>query len=170
MILKTKRLQLRDPIRTDIAALSQYHQDPRYLEHYDTKSDTTAIVEQAIDWANEAPRRNFQLIAETSSNVIGCVGLRTAFCRMGESEVGLEFHPDYWGNGFAQEALLAIIEFACSKNIHTIRAETKPTNLRAIRLMESASFRVQEETMNVVIMCLKTDLLTYDNSTREEFR
>ena len=154
MRLITERLILRDPVRSDIKNLSRYHRDERYLEHYSSVPDTDAIIDLAIKWTNDKPRRNYQLVVESGSDVIGCVGLRTEYCKLGEGEVGLEFNPDYWGRGYAREALLAIIEFAQSLKIQTLRAETKRNNQRAIKLMESESFKLQKEIKDDVVMYL----------------
>ena len=145
MELATARLVLREAEPDDARALESYQSDPRYREHYPENPDAQRIVELSRLWATDSPRLNYQLIITLGvrGRVIGCAGLRQAGYPPREAEVGIELDPEYWGAGYAREALASLIEFARS-NVGCTRlwALTTPTNVRAHRLVQGLGFSV----------------------------
>ena len=153
MCLNTDRLFLREATESDIASLRAYQSDGRYLEHYEKRPDASSIIQQALGWANESPRENYQYIVELdSSEVIGCAGLRTKGCESRTGEIGIEIDPNHWGNGFAHEVLEVLIESAKSLELRILRAETNRKNIRAQNLMRSHSFSIVEHKGNSIVM------------------
>ena len=145
MKLATSRLILREAEPDDAPALASYQSDPRYREHYPEIPDAQRIVQLARLWAIDSPRLNYQLIItlDPRGSIIGCAGLRQAGYPPREAEVGMELDPEYWGAGFAREALAALIEFARSKvGVRRLWALTTPTNVRAHRLVQGMGFSV----------------------------
>jgi [ribosomal protein S5]-alanine N-acetyltransferase len=141
--LATSRLILREAEPWDALALASYQGDPRYQEHYLESPDSQRIVQLARLWAAESPRLNYQLIITLGlgATVIGCAGLRQAGYPPREAEVGIELDPEYWGAGYAREALSALIEFARSQvGAQRLYALTTPTNVRAHRLLQAMGF------------------------------
>ncbi|KZL26956.1 Acetyltransferase (GNAT) family protein [Pseudovibrio sp. Ad37] len=52
-------------------------------------------------------------------------------------EVSYEFLPEYWGQGYAEEALNAFLPFAMQElNLTSLLAETQLQNIRSIRLLQ----------------------------------
>ena len=153
MLLSTPRLTLRDFEPADVASLASYHSDPRYLEHYDTPPDTEQIVSDAQAWAQELPRRNYQLATSLSprGGAIGSVGLRQQGWPDGEAEVGFELNPTHWGCGYGREALLGLLRHG-SRQLLVLRfwAVTAQSNTRAHRLLESLQFEKTESGTGVV--------------------
>ena len=149
MLVATARLTLREFEETDVAALRRYHADPRYLEHYEKRPDTSRIVELARVWEAETPRRNFQLIIALGSEgpVVGSVGLRSADHPRGEAEIGIEVHPSYWGCGYAGEALGELLRFGVHELALTrVLATTARSNFRMRRLLERLAFVEQSSS------------------------
>lgn len=147
MELSTERLRLRDAVRADAAALAAYQRDARYLSSYASPPDAARIVEQAIRWAEEHPRLDYQLIVERRGDgpPIGCAGLRRSGFPRGRAEIGIELAPDHWGVGYATEALSALIAFGVEHlAVEHLSAETRATNAAAVRLLHALHFtRVQ---------------------------
>lgn len=143
MILETSRLILRDPIEKDVASLSEYHADQRYLEHYTDAPDTKVMVKEAITWASEIPRLNYQLMValRSSKKVIGCVGLRQHGCARGAAEVGIELAPRYWGFGYASEAINELTQYGANTlGLNRLMSETSTNNMRAHKLLMQLGF------------------------------
>lgn len=147
MNLRTQRLELREAEEGDVAELSAYQADPRYLAHYDRKPDAAEIIGRARRWAMECPRVNIQLVVTLAdqSLAIGCAGMRGGGCAPGEAEVGIELDPAHWGKGYASEALRALITFAESTSVLVLHARTAPANKRAHRMLEAAGFSLVGE-------------------------
>jgi [ribosomal protein S5]-alanine N-acetyltransferase len=148
--LATSRLVLREAEPDDALALAAYQSDPRYREHYPESPgaqseilDAQRIVQLARLWATDLPRLNYQLIITLGpgGTVIGCAGLRQAGYPPGEAEVGIELDAEYWGAGYAREALVALVELARSQvGAQRLWALTAPTNVRAHRLVQGMGF------------------------------
>ena len=134
---------LREFEADDAIVMQTYQEDPRFLEHYETKPDARFIIEKSLEWSNQIPRRNFQLAICPIGNdrLIGTVGLRSAAYPDGEAEVGFALDPKSWGKGFAREAVTAMIQFAIQNGITKVHAITNPSNTAAITLVESLGFR-----------------------------
>ncbi len=148
MLIQTERLCLRDPVESDLPRITSYQSDTRYLEHYLKPPDSKLILGLAMEWASEKPRKNYQLIisSKVKSEAIGSIGLRTSNSAVGEAEVGIEIDPNHWGNGFASEALVGIIDLAKSIHIRRLQAITNENNTRAMALLKTAGFYLDKVT------------------------
>lgn len=150
IILPTKRLSLRDFIASDVAALRRYQTNPKYLEHYDVQPNAKKIIDAATIWAEEKPRRNYQLAIclKSSDEVIGSIGIRTANYPKGEAELGVEVDPAHWRSGFALESSAEILSFAMSIDIIKLHSITNVTNIRSQALLQKIGFTQDRERGN----------------------
>jgi len=59
-------------------------------------------------------------------------------------EVSYIFHPKYWGNGYAKESVLSLLDF-CKKELKLKRivSETQTANTNSCRLLESLGYKVE---------------------------
>ena len=79
------------------------------------------------------------------SRLIGTCGFNSWSQPMRSTVIGYDLHPDFWGNGYAREAVEAIIEWAFAGNlpcgaIHRIQADTVPGNVASEKLLRSLGF------------------------------
>ena len=101
MIIRTRRLLLRDFVEHDRAAFVAYQMDPRYRRLYDFGDDDGRAHELFglfIDWQRE-PRENFQLgiFDAATGRLHGSAGLRRRGAEAGSAVLGIELAPDDWG-------------------------------------------------------------------------
>lgn len=60
----------------------------------------------------------------------------------GIAEIGYGLLPEYWGKGFAAEAVKAMAEWAFHQpGVRALEAETEPGNLASQRVLAKAGFR-----------------------------
>jgi [ribosomal protein S5]-alanine N-acetyltransferase len=81
--------------------------------------------------------------AQNPSALVGTICLWNLERDKGIAEIGYELLPDYQGNGFAQEALRAVIDYAFSIDFTTITACLNAENAPSIRLLERNNFKKQ---------------------------
>jgi ribosomal-protein-alanine N-acetyltransferase len=127
----------------DSAALARYQGDARYLEHYRQPPDARAIVDSAIAWSAQVPRRNYQLAIARSERdlAIGCIGLRCLDQPEGLAEFGCELDPELWGYGLTGEAATTLIDFGRRElRLKTVVARCAPANVRVHRLLVRLGF------------------------------
>ncbi len=83
------------------------------------------------------PDLNTYLVFDHEDTVIGLGGIHTG------TEIGFILHPDFWGQGFATEAVQAVIEHVwASTDLPQITADADPRNFRSIGLLTRLEFRV----------------------------
>ncbi|MFT7653371.1 MAG: ribosomal-protein-alanine N-acetyltransferase [Candidatus Azotimanducaceae bacterium] len=171
-VLHSERITAREFRLTDITYLRHYHANPLYLEHYDTPPDTEHIVQTAIAWSAELPRSNFQLAIclKNSDEPIGSIGLRGKGYLRNEAEIGIEVDPNHWGQGIAHEALGLVFDFAKSLGVVKLHSNTKVTNKRAQRLIESFGFSKYDAVGQSEIFSVSVNSPKANNTTRSLFR
>ena len=153
MLLKTKRLALRELREEDEEALARYQGDRRYLEHYVQLPDARAIVASAMSWAKQSPRQNYQLAIAWSepSPAVGCIGLRCLGQASGTAEFGCELDPALWGRGLAHEASSALLDFGFGDlSLIRVVASTAAGNRRVHALLTKLRFAPEGETDRVL--------------------
>jgi RimJ/RimL family protein N-acetyltransferase len=103
MELTEGRVLLREFVDKDVGALLAIHADPRLLRYYApelaTLDHARMLVDTFMKWANEQPRRNFQLaiIERDSNTLLGSCGVRRLGCLKGQAEFGIGIDANWWG-------------------------------------------------------------------------
>ncbi len=149
--LESNRLILRDFIESDKQAVFDYQSNPEYLKYYASKTrtqdETYDLVKRFITWQSEKPRIKFQLaiILKVENKLIGNCGIRKNNAASTEAELGCELDPQYWGQGFAFEAVSRILKYAFENlKLQQSWVTTNPKNLTAIKLVEKLHFHYEE--------------------------
>jgi RimJ/RimL family protein N-acetyltransferase len=152
MVITTDRLYLRECVTDDWRTMLRYQSDPRYLRYYPWEQrnteDVQALVLRFLAWQQEEPRTKYQLaiVLQTDERVsgplIGTCGLRKPYIEATEAEIGCELDPDYWGQGYAAEALRAMLRFGFGDlHLHRIWASCIAENRAALHLVERLGMR-----------------------------
>ncbi len=148
MILKTERLLLREFVPDDWRAVYAYQNDPRYLEFYEwehrSEQDVKSFVQRFIDQQHDSPRVKFQLaiVLQTNNKLIGNVGIRKREVKAYNAELGYELDPREWNNGYATEAVTAMLKFAFEQlRLHRVMARAIANNSNSVRLLEKLGMR-----------------------------
>jgi RimJ/RimL family protein N-acetyltransferase len=130
MIIRTKRLLLREFNYHDWKETLEYQTNSKYLRYYPwTERDEQSVrefVQRFIEWQNEQPRKKFQFAVTYSEQqrLIGNCGIRMESHGDTEADIGYEFAPDFWGKGYATEAAQAIVSFGFRElKLHRIWAQ-----------------------------------------------
>lgn len=142
-----ERVLLREFADDDVDALLAVHADPQVMRYYDpevgTREHARSLVTMFIDWANESPRRNFQLaIVESSTGrLVGSCGVRAKGCPPGEAEFGIGIGSAWWGRGIAYEAAKLVLDFGFFElGLQTIRGVTVAENEGVTRFVTRLGF------------------------------
>ena len=62
-----------------------------------------------------------------------------------EQEISYQFVPEVWGQGYAKEAIQAVLVFLSEQGtLESIIAETQKKNIRSCRLLEALGFKKRE--------------------------
>lgn len=148
MEILTPRLTLRSARPDDLEAMHAVLSDPRATRWWSTPPHES--LDQTATWlegmiANGPDQPDF--VIERDGRVIGKAG----FWRL--PDVGYILHPDYWGQGFAAEAVGAAVDHVfATRDLDELTADVDPENAASIRLLERLGFvrtGYAERTWNV---------------------
>ncbi|MGH8563848.1 MAG: GNAT family N-acetyltransferase [Gammaproteobacteria bacterium] len=147
MEIITERLILREFTERDLPALVAYRADPRYAEFWPEErlhDHAAELVRTFRRWADERPRRNYQLAVapfQTPDEVIGTCGVRAEGLEAGMAAFGIELAPKRWGLGYATEAARAILSFGFRElGLQEVRGVSVTENSRVIEMAPRLGF------------------------------
>ena len=145
MILETERLILRPWREADAPTLFKYASDPRvgpwcgWKPHQDVADSLDVLRKVLIDehaWA---------VTLKGNDEPIGCISVffsknsRPA----GEPEIGYWLGVPFWGNGYAPEAVLAVVESVFLEGHRNVWCAHFEENDRSRRVIEKCGFIYQ---------------------------
>jgi len=140
-VLETKRLAMRAPRLEDAKTVAALANDRRIAEnvaripHPYKQSD----AENFISGANKAGGEAVFLITLRDETIIGACGILN---QDGTPELGYWLGVPYWGNGYATEALHAVIDYAFTDLAHdALQAGSRVTNPASRRVLEKCGFQ-----------------------------
>ncbi|QNA93999.1 GNAT family N-acetyltransferase [Microbacterium sp. Se63.02b] len=147
--IRTERLLLRPIAPTDAAAMHAYKSDPDSVRYVPYAPLDLAAVEQRIatTWANTRFTQEGDAVClavehRASGELVGDVVLfwRSESDRTGE--VGYIFDPRFAGQGFAGEAVAALLALGFDGlGLHRIVARIDERNIGSARVVERLGFR-----------------------------
>ncbi|MEM9919663.1 MAG: GNAT family protein [Bacteroidota bacterium] len=147
MLLKTQRLHIRPIQLEDAKAVFAYRSDAIANKYQSwvpqSLAEVTAFIKRNPTQFN-LPKTWFQLVLthKISHEILGDIGLHFIDEQGQQAEIGCTLDKKFQSQGYATEALKAIIDhlFSILKK-HRITASIDPNNTKSIRLMERLGFR-----------------------------
>jgi len=128
------------------------HENPRYTKKYISYIQSAYRNENFYDFA---------LVDRQSGKMIGTCGFTSFDLQNNSAEVGYVLHPDFWGRGFAKEALLRLMAFGFAElRLHRMTARIMTQNEASKRVAEKCGMR-REATL-VEAMLIKGNFETID--------
>ena len=139
LTLRTGRLLLRRPRAEDVAAMHAILSDAEAMRYWSTLPHAQLAESEAwIAATMQAIERGEcdDFFVERDGQLIGKAGLWNG------DEIGFLFSPTVWGQGYAREALDAVIAHAFGAGGRSqIRADVDPRNDRCLQLLTGLGFR-----------------------------
>jgi RimJ/RimL family protein N-acetyltransferase len=152
MILKTPNLILRPWREKDAECLYHFAKNPKIgpiagWPPHESVEDSLNIIKTVF-----SKRETYAIIRDDIP--IGCVGLlfhpdTNHWWGEGSAELGYWIAEEYWGNGYAAEASLPLIERAFDElDVNVIYASYRCENAQSKRVLEKLGFRYYSELTN----------------------
>ena len=116
MVLETERLILREYTLSDYDSLYEILSDPETMQHYPKPYDANGVT-RWLNWSlDNYQKYGFGLWAIERKNTgefIGDCGITMQIIDGEElPEIGYHIHKDYWRQGYAKEAAIAVRDWA----------------------------------------------------------
>jgi RimJ/RimL family protein N-acetyltransferase len=137
--LSTPRLRLRRATPADLEAFHAILSDPRAMTYWSTLPHET--LDQTHDWLagmiDTPTALGDDFVIERDGRAIGKAGCWRL------PDIGYILHPDAWGQGYAVEALSAVIAHLLARpDVTRLTADVDPRNDASLRLLAKLGFAV----------------------------
>ena len=136
-IIATERLVLRRFRAEDASAFHEIMSNAKVMRYWSTPPhECLAETERWIAATIEAVRsgRGDDFVVVHDGKIIGKAGL------WADNELGMIFAPSVWGQGYAREAVAAVIARAFESGLNAITADVDPRNVLSLRLLRKLGF------------------------------
>ena len=145
--INASRVSLRELRDEDVCSLFAIFSDPEVMRYWSTLP--LANMEEAhtmlVDIRGHFQERTFfkwGITRNIDDLVIGTCTLFHVELDNRRAEIGYALGREYWGNGYMQEALHALINFSFKEmNMHRIEADVDPRNAASIKTLERLGFQ-----------------------------
>lgn len=148
MDLQTRRLILRDYTPDDWPAVDAYTSDPQVVQYLSFGPTTPEQTREHLQWsiaaAAEQPRSIYELavVLRAGQKLIGTATLQVDHRERRQAYFSYLFHREYWGQGFATEAMRRLVHFGFTElRLHRIADDCDARNLASARVMEKLGMR-----------------------------
>jgi [ribosomal protein S5]-alanine N-acetyltransferase len=168
--IETARLILRPPQMSDAATMfDRYASDPevtRFLgwPRHRTVRDTEAFLRFSAQEWDRWPAGPYLITLRSGGQLLGSTGF--GFQAPHEAVTGYVLATDAWGNGYATEALTALIAVAARIGVTRLYALCHPAHRPSRRVLEKCGFVRDTSTRQVEFPNLspgvQQDALCYD--------
>lgn len=146
-VLRTARLALRPFSDADAADLLGIFGDPEVVRYWSTGAWTgiaqaEAMIAEARQTYRDGGLYRYAIALRETDRLIGVCNLRGFFDQNRRCELGYALARDHWGQGYAGEALEALLGHAFHVlDLNRIEADIDPRNEASARLLEKLGFR-----------------------------
>jgi ribosomal-protein-alanine N-acetyltransferase len=145
--IHTERLYLRKISLKDAKTLFQYWSDPKVTKYLNIT--TFKNIEQSyimIRLLSSLYRTKkgirWTIVTKDTKDVIGTCGFNNWVKKSSRGEIGYELGKEYWGKGYASEAVKEILKYGFkTMNLNRIEAFTVPEATSSINLLEKLGFK-----------------------------
>lgn len=146
MILQTQRLTLTPLAPGDGAEIAPIFADPDVMRHWDyAEVDDAETIDRLIAAQMEAMKRDaafYWAMRRISDNVlVGCCDVGEIDWRHRRAEIGFVLALPYWGAGYAQEAMHAVIDHMAGLGLKRLTARIHVGNQRSEALLRKLHFK-----------------------------
>ena len=143
--LKTERLILRRFKESDLEPFYEIIHDERlqkYITFPDlTKEEELEYIKKCIKDAKTDKCEKWAIVLKSSNEVVGNITINSIKKKHNYCNIGYVIRYDYWGNGYAQEALTAVSNYLLESGYYLVECSCNELNTQSIKVMEKAGFK-----------------------------
>lgn len=146
-IINTPRVVLRWISEDDVDSLYEIFSSPRVMRYWSSAPladrEAAADLQREIADSNESDKMfKWGIALRDSNTVIGTTTLFNLSLDNGRAELGYAMAHAYWGKGYMNEALTALVSHAFEViKLRRLEADVDPRNTASIRTLERLGFQ-----------------------------
>ncbi len=144
--LETDRLLLRRYKETDINSIYDIITDKRLSKFIKypklTKEEELEYIKKCINEADASKYEKWIIERKSDNIVVGNIEVNKVNSDNNYCVVGYAIRYDYWGNGYAAEALKVVSDYLLNdRNYYLVECTCNELNKQSSRVMEKAGFK-----------------------------
>jgi ribosomal-protein-alanine N-acetyltransferase len=149
--LSTDRLILDELRSEDSESLYRHFANNEVVKYYDLETFTNvdqafSLIQLFIKRFDENLGIRWAIRLKSNGEFVGTCGFNSWNPKMKSSVIGYDISRDYWGNGYATEALREIIKFGFSGylpcgELNRIQGDTVPGNVASEKVLKKLGFK-----------------------------
>ena len=144
--IETERLILRRYKETDIDAIYDIITDKRlstYIKYPElTKEQELECIKEWIEEADDSKYERWVIERKEDGAIVGNIDVNTVVKKHNYCNVGYTIRYEYWGNGYAAEALEAVSNHLLEESgYYLVECSCNELNKQSSRVMEKAGFK-----------------------------
>ena len=145
--INTSRLSLRWIRAEDVDDFYDVYSNPEVMRYWSTpplpnKDAASKLIHEIHQGIERDDMLKWGIALRSSDKLIGSVTLFHVDFTHRRAEIGYAQGRAYWGQGYMQEALTAVLNHAFEiLNLHRIEADVDPRNAASVRTLERLGFQ-----------------------------
>lgn len=145
--IDSDRVRLRTMGESDLEALHAIFSDPKVMRYWSTPplaslEETRALLKEIQTGNEQRTMLKWGVALKPVDTVIGTVTLFNLDLTQGRGEIGYAQAQAYWGNGYLNEALQALLTYAFEEmKLRRLEADVDPRNAASIKTLERLGFQ-----------------------------
>lgn len=144
--IETERLILRRYKESDIDFIYEIITDKRLATYISfpklTKEEELECIRSWIKEYDESPYEKWVIVLKENDLVVGNIGVNSVVKKHNYCTIGYTIRYDYWSNGYATEALIAVSDYLLNKDDYNlVECSCNELNIRSSKVMIKAGFK-----------------------------
>lgn len=145
--IHTTRLRLRSISATDVDDFYDVYSNPQVMRYWSTpalpnKEAASKLIVEICEGIAQHDMLKWGIALRENDKLIGSVSLFHIEFTHHRAEIGYAQGRIYWGHGYMQEALRAVLNYAFETlDLHRIEADVDPRNDGSVRILERLGFQ-----------------------------
>lgn len=146
--LTTERLSLEPVIASDQGFIYEGLSHPQVIPFFGVSYTSLEATEAQMNWYEKMYREgtgiSWKIVSKENGDRLGVISVYYYKPEHQKAEIGFWLLPEAWNQGFASEAIKAVIHYWKSvKSLHRMEAFVEEGNTSSSRLLEKNGFRLE---------------------------
>jgi len=145
--INTRRLSLRSISAADVDDFFVIYSNPEVMRYWSTpalanRDAASNLISKIQEDFKRHELLKWAMTLRADDKLIGSISLFHPDFTHRRAEIGYALGRAHWGNGYMQEALEAVLNYAFAVlNFHRIEADVDPRNAASVRTLERLGFQ-----------------------------
>lgn len=146
-VIEAPRVHLRHLEESDTDSLFEIFSDREAMRYWSAppfqkRAEAAELLAEIHECFRQKTLLEWGIARRSDNKVIGTTTLFHLDEKNRRAEIGYALNRRFWGNGFVNEALISLFNFAFAElNLHRIEADVDPHNAASIRVLERLGFQ-----------------------------